>query len=383
MSPRPLDAEIEGLILISETSGIGSTLLAKLLFHFGSVRGVLESSDRELDALRLSPRVVNALRIAAKKRLSDEQRQTIEKTGVSFISLLDADYPPTLRSIPDPPPLLYVRGELQDSDSFSATIVGTRRASREGCEKAYQFASELARNGVTIVSGFAAGIDAAAHTGALDVGGRTLAVMGHGLAHLYPPEHKRLAGRILSSGALLSELPVETKPRGKYFPRRNRLLSGLTLVTLVVEAPLRSGALSTARFAWEQGNRGVFVVSWEQSSRRNEGLRDLLEKGARPCRKAQEIFDVLKEMTQPGTSGEFLLRREEKEKQPFVLDPSLSEAKDLLWNVLGTEPTHVDALIQLTGLSPQKALSALMLMRLEGKVRQYPGNRFVRCESSS
>jgi DNA processing protein len=346
--------------------------------------------------------VVEEIRRAAARGLSDADRAMLREGEVAFVRLWDEDYPPLLRHILDAPPLLYLKGSLLPSDVLAVTIVGSRRASEEAREKAYTLAAELARKGVVVVSGFAVGVDAAAHEGALDGGGRTLAVMGHGLAHLYPPEHKALAERIVGSGALLSEFPMSVPPIAGNFPRRNRVMSGLSLITVVVEAPAKSGALRTADFALEQGGREVFAVPWEPESFLNEGSNQLLREGANPCHTAADILAALTEMTKPGTFPATKLSTgarkrvgsgsshrpvapldATREAEPLAAEGLVANsAEAILWNALRAEPTHIDALIQLTGLAPSVVATSLVLMEMKGIVRQYPGKRFARRASS-
>jgi DNA processing protein len=399
MPVTELDDETEALIVLSCVPGIGATLLAKLVSHFGSGYQALHGSERELVAIGLPARVVSAIHHAAATGVSEDDRRVLQTHEVAFLRLTDDDYPPLLRHIYDAPPLLYLKGSLFASDIRAVTIVGSRRASDGALKKAYDLAHELARNGVTIVSGFAVGIDAAAHEGALDSGGRTVAVMGHGLAHLYPPEHKSLAERVVAAGALLSEFPMSVPPIAANFPRRNRVLSGLSLVTVVIEAPAKSGALRTADFALEQGGREVFAVPWERESFLNEGSNRLLREGAHPCRNAKDVLDALTEMTRPGTFPATKFPTEVRKRVdspvPPRRTPRTTETTDdrtslaaegpadsgdesVIWNALRLEPTHIDALIQLTGLAPSVVATSLVLMEMKGIVRQYPGKRFAR-----
>ncbi|MBM3216124.1 DNA-protecting protein DprA [Candidatus Poribacteria bacterium] len=395
MPVTELDDETRALITLSCVPGIGSTLLTKALAHFGSGLETLRATERDLVRAGLSPAIAVEVRRAVAEGLPDLEERLLAGSDVAFLRIGDEDYPPLLRHTYNAPPLLYLRGSLGVSDLTSVTIVGSRRASEAARDKAYELARDLAARGVTVVSGFALGVDTAAHEGALDGAGRTVAVMGCGLSHVYPPENEALAERVTSAGALLSEFPMSVPPIAGNFPRRNRVMSGLTLATIVIEAPARSGALKTADYALEQGGKEVFAVPWRQTSFLNAGSQRLLSEGATPCESAEDVFAVISEMTKPGT---FAARQRStrtvggthsagKAVQPAsaVAEPSpdLGADERLVWEALTYEPTHIDALTQLTGLTPGRASAALLLLEMKTLVRQYPGKRFARKGSST
>jgi DNA processing protein len=293
---------------------------------------------------------------------------------IQTLGLTDPDYPEILRSISDPPPVLSVRGKLLKEDSLAVAIVGTRSASAYGLTMARQLSHDLARSGLTIVSGLAEGIDGAAHEGALEVGGRTVAVLGHGLSMVYPPHHEGLASRIVCSGALVSEFPWTMEPRRENFPRRNRVIAGLSLGVIVIEAPFKSGALITAREALEQG-REVFAVPGQVSSIRSQGCHQLLKDGARLV---EDYRDVLEEIAPH-------LKRQLDQFRNQTVDPSASlpsglsaEEAVVFQAIPEAGPSLVEALVQQTAFPPSKLLGLLTRLELNGLVRQIPGQGYVR-----
>ena len=290
-----------------------------------------------------------------KVRLEDHARR-VEAAGVTLLAWPDDGYPASLARIDDPPVVLYVRGSLTRADSLALAIVGTRKASAYGRDVAGHFARQLAERGVTIVSGLAHGVDAAAHRGALDAGGRTLAVLGSGADVIYPYDHKALAQSITEQGAVLSEFPIGAQPDRFNFPRRNRIISGLSLGVLVVEASEKSGALITASLAAEQG-KDVFAVPGNIFSDHSAGVNKLIQDGAKPVMTVNDILDELQVEAQSIET-----RRAAEQIAPS--DPV--EAQILA--ALGGETIHVDDLSRTTGLPMHTLLSTLMLMELKGLV---------------
>jgi DNA processing protein len=393
MPRRALDAESRAIMTLSLVPGIGSTLLSKLLAHFGSAERCLSASERALREAGLSARLVVHVMDAARAGLPPDEEEALRRHDVGWVLFADEEYPYLLRHIFDPPWLLYVRGELDGSDGTSVAIVGSRRATHEARRTAYELARGLAQSGRTVVSGFAVGVDAAAHMGALDGGGRTLAVLGCGLATTYPSEHRELGERVSRSGALLSEFPLRFPVLPTNFPRRNRLLSGIALATIIVQAPERSGALLTATQAVEQG-RELFAVPWPKTTPQSDGSNRLIEEGALVARNAEDVLKALQQMPKPRpfpTAADVASRARPPADRPTrrppeaVPSPSASSAPSLdeeeaaVWSALGgAEPTHIDALIQLSGLSAAQVASALLMLEMKSLVRQFPGKRFAR-----
>ncbi len=294
---------------------------------------------------------------------------------VEVLAFVDPRYPRPLRWIPDPPPVLYMRGTLEEEDELAVAVVGTRKPSAYGRLQAQRLSAELARSGFTVVSGTARGIDSLAHAGALEAGGRTLAVLGSGINVIYPPENRRLYEAISQHGAVLTELPLDAKPERWNFPRRNRLISGLTLGTLVVEATAHSGSLHTARHALEQG-REVFAVPGRIDAPNSRGTNGLIKHGAKLV---EEVEDIMAEF--PEAVRHAVTQRRSQISAP---PPPTSPAPDLdpdeahVLALLSPEETHIDALIAASQLPPQVVASILVTLELRGCVRQLPGKFFVR-----
>lgn len=297
------------------------------------------------------------------------EQALLERLGASVLTFADAEYPPPLRQIYDPPPVLYVRGSLREEDRYAVAVVGTRQATPYGRNTAFQIARQLARAGVTVVSGMARGIDAQAHRGALSVGGRTIAVLGCGVDQCYPPEHARLRDEIAASGAVVSEFPLGSGPERWNFVRRNRIISGLSLGVLLVEAPGDSGAIKTADFALEQG-REVFAVPGNVDVPTSRGCNLFIkQQGAALVENAADILDALNLAT---TAAE-----EEPPAQPALPLP-LSPGAERVLALLGPQQKHVDAIAAESALPLSEVLSALTLLEMSGSARRLPGNYYVR-----
>lgn len=343
--------------------GIGPARLRALLDYFGDLERAWHASPAELRDAGLDKRSLeNLLSIRSTLDLEREMKR-IAAVGARVLTWDHPDYPRLLREIPDPPPVLYVKGELREEDEWAVAMVGTRRASVYGREVARRLASALAQNGITIVSGLARGIDAEAHRAALQAGGRTIAVLGCGVDRVYPPEHRKLAAEIVANGALVSDYPVGTPPEGPNFPPRNRIISGLSLGVIIVEAGARSGALITAEYAAEQG-REVFAVPGSILSDCYAGTNALIRDGARIV---LGVEDVLEELN--------LTMVAEKAEARQVLPSNETEAQ--LLSHLSTEPVHVDELQRQLGLPIAQVTSTLALMELKGMVRQVGGMKYV------
>ena len=276
----------------NRVTGIGPAKLRALLDHFGDLETAWRASSSDLREAGLDRRALEYLLAARSAMDLDAEVAKVPRLGAKIVTWDDADYPPQLKSIAAPPPLLYVKGAFAPADQWAIAVVGTRRATAYGREVTRSLVSDLARSGVTIVSGLARGIDAAAHQAALEVGGRTLAVLGHGIDFVYPPEHRQLAEQIIEHGALVTDYPVGTPPEGGNFPPRNRIISGLSLGVLVVEGAAPSGARITAEFAMEQG-RDVFAVPGNILQRGSELPNTLIQEGAIPVLKVDDILEPL------------------------------------------------------------------------------------------
>ncbi len=317
--------------------------------------------------------------------LAIKGRQEASRLGVGAITRDSAQYPETLRNIYYPPGAFFIEGEILDSDCLAVAIVGMRRPTDYGRRMAQELAAALARKGVTIVSGMAHGIDAEAHRAALDAGGRTIAVMGCGLARNYPADHKELRQKIAADGAVLSEFHLHAHPRKENFPRRNRLISGLSLATIVVEAAQRSGALMTARLALEQG-REVMAVPGSVHTQRSAGCHHLLKQGAHLVENAEDIVNALPEyarnmLDDPARIQIKGLRPDENADETRASHPHLTDDENALLRLLENGDNTVEELIQKRGLPAQEISSALLRLEIEGLVRQTRSGAYERFSS--
>jgi len=343
--------------------GIGAVRLQALRGHFGDLSLAWQAPMDALQAAGLSQKIAERVIQARASVDLDGFMEQIAAQGIHVLTWDDEAYPSRLKEIDQPPPILYLRGELTAEDSWAVAVVGTRRVTAYGRQVTEELASYLAQNGVTVVSGLARGVDAIAHQAALKAGGRTLAVMGNGVDRVYPPEHRALAEQILASGALLSDYAPGTPPEGANFPPRNRLISGLSLAVVVVEAGETSGALITAQFAVDQG-REVFAVPGNILAPQSKGTNRLIQQGAHPLLSARDVLEALN-----------LTRVSEQRLVRKVLPADNVEAQVL--NVLAHEPLHVDEIRNQTGLPIERVSATLVMMELKGMVRQVGGMNYV------
>lgn len=371
-------------IALNMTPGVGPRVTARLLEHFGSAEAIFDATRRDLALLRLPPEAVESIASRELHARAEAEVERVRKLGGDILVLDDGVYPALLRETYDPPVVLYVKGAWDEClESPCIAIVGSRRCSTYGQNAALMMSRELAERGVTIVSGLARGIDAAAHRGALEAGGRTVAVMGTGIDRVYPRDHKKLASEILDrGGALVTQFPLSTPPVSENFPYRNRVISGLSLGVLVIEAAENSGSLITARLAMEQ-NREVFAVPGNITSRNSFGTNYLI-KGA-GAKLVQQWQDVAGEL--PAEIAAQLLpppSRKSKKKgelldQLRLSPPDLSEPELTVFNLLSTDtPLQIDTLAEGTKLSITQLTSALLALEMRELVRALPGMCFVR-----
>ncbi|MGQ9687447.1 MAG: DNA-processing protein DprA [Desulfobaccales bacterium] len=352
--------------------GVGPVLFHRLIQAFGGPAQVFQTPLDELRGLRGGSLTI-AQAIAGFRQWDrvEEHLSRLKAFGARLLTLDDPDYPLRLTEIPFPPPVLFVKGTLKPEDSLALAIVGTRGASYYGVKTCRGLARELSRRGVTVVSGLARGIDTAAHHGALEGGGRTLAVLGCGLDVVYPPENRELYGRIPAQGALISEYPLGIPPEARNFPPRNRIISGLALGVLVVEAGLKSGAHITAQCALEQG-REVLAVPGPISSPTSLGPHRLIQQGAKLV---QDVEDILAELPLEGAPA----RPSPGAPRPASGEPRLPlfRVDDPLLPLLGSEPLQLDELVQASRLPAAEVMSRLTLLELQGLVRELPGKCYV------
>ncbi len=343
-----------GFSLVPE---IGPKRLAQLVRAFGNLASAWQASEGQLRSAGFDGVVLGNILEARTKLKLEAESERVERAGARLLILTDDDYPSLLKTLADAPPVLYIRGTLRAADQRALGIVGTRKATTYGRDVAADMAQQLARHEITVVSGLAHGIDAAAHRGALDGGGRTLAVMGCGVDVTYPSDHRALAGHVMEHGALISEFPMGTRPESRNFPRRNRLISGLSLGVLVVEAPERSGALITAETAAEQG-RDVFAVPGSIYNAMSAGTNRLIQDGAKLVSTIDDILDEL------NIAHQAVENRQTAER----IAPAGGTETEILQH-LGVEPTHIDDLVRSCGLPVSVVSSTLTILELKGLAR--------------
>ena len=380
--PQQHSVEIEKWLKLIRADNVGPTTFAKLIKHFSSVDRALGASVSELakiDGIGFK----TAEQIAGTRNKFDTaaELELAEKLGVWIINFDDKRYPPVLKRTYDPPPILYIKGSLTRSDNLCISIVGSRRCSLYGQEQASRFAHLLSSAGFTICSGMARGIDTAARQGALSAGGRTIAVQGCGLANIFPPENKKLFELIAESGTCMSELPLRYEPLSENFPPRNRIIAGLSLGTIVIEASLRSGALITARVALEN-NREVMAVPGKIDSPLSKGAHQLIKQGAKLIESVEDVTEALGyigEQLQSHVTAAATKASERMEMPLFdVSKLKLSEDEKTIYVYLEKEPVHLEQVIAETNLAPGSINASLISLQLKGLVKQLPGSLFLR-----
>ncbi|MCE5258733.1 MAG: DNA-processing protein DprA [Chloroflexi bacterium] len=343
---------------------IGPVRLRALLAYFKDIELAWRADRASLRAAQLPQDAIEKLVGMRDKLDLDAELAKIDKAGIKLYCWASPDYPPLLKKIDQPPPLLYVRGKLEVSDELAVAVVGTRNPTSYGKEVTRHLAGELARNKVTIISGLALGIDGVAHQAALDAGGRTLAVLGCGLDYIYPASHRELAERIMQSGALVSDYPLGTKPEANNFPPRNRIISGMSLGTVVTEAGLGSGALITLQFALEQG-RDTFAVPGSVFSRASAGTNSAIMHSQ--AKLVCNTEDILSEL-----NLNMIIQQEEARET--IPDTPLER---LISEIIGQESVHIDDIVRESRLPTATVSSTLVMMELKGMVRRADNARYV------
>lgn len=364
-------AELASWLRFLRLPGVGARRRLELLKYFGSLDALFGSARGQLERLLAdAPAALQALRAAPDDKQLDADLAWFGEPSRHLVTWFDADYPSLLREIPDPPAALFVMGERRLLMQPQLAMVGSRNASAGGRENAQAFARELAHAGLVITSGLALGVDGAAHRGALEAGAPTVAVMGTGLDRVYPARHRELAHDIAAHGALVSEFPFGTPPRPENFPIRNRIVSGLSLGVLVVEAAERSGALITARLASEQG-REVFAIPGSIHSPLSRGCHRLIRQGAKLVETARDILEEL------GPLASLVLPQAVPANSSYAAETLPAPAQQLL-ACLGHDPVTVDALVERSGLTADTVSSMLLLLELHGLVASGPGGSYQR-----
>lgn len=378
----PNSADIDKWLKLIRADGVGPALFARLIKRFGSAERVLGASVSELariDGIGFK----TAERIAATRDKFDAagELELAQKLRVWIIHFDDERYPPVLKRIYDPPPVLYLKGSLSRQDNLAVSIVGSRHCSLYGQEQSSRFAHFLGSAGFTICSGMARGIDTSAHQGALSAGGRTIAVQGCGLANVFPPENKRLFELIAESGACLSELPLRYEPLSVNFPPRNRIIAGLSLGTIVIEAAPHSGALITAKAALDY-NREVMAVPGKIDSPLSKGAHQLIKEGARLIESVEDVMDALGhigEQLEEHVSAAAARACEAAERPLFDMSQlKLGGDEKKVFDCLDKDPVHIEQIIAESGLAPGSVNAALISLRLKGLIKQLPGSRFAK-----
>ena len=401
-----LSNETISLIHLNLIQGVGLKTVQVLRDVFGSTERALQATPDELRKTdQLSPAVCDLLIHKPVLYPVERELELIHRYGCQVITLYDPAYPPHLQEIDTPPFVLYVKGHLTPEDALSVSLVGSRNARDYGRKASYRLSYQIAQRGLTVVSGFARGIDTAAHRGALEAGGRTIAVMGNGLSLIYPAANKDLAEKIEVSGALISEFPMAARPKPRNFPRRNRIISGLTLGTVIVEASNRSGALITARLAAEQ-NREVFAVPGEIFSELSAGTHRLINDGAKLINTVDDLLNELPphvlNQIQSQASPSPVPDMEAVPAQPSSVEkndtelgpsrsspdaqqsvstpppPDLTPDETTIFEAIEVPSSHIDTIVRTTQLPIGQVSSVLLMLELKGIVQQLPGKRFAK-----
>jgi DNA processing protein len=368
---QPADGQLVDVVRLAMVHGVGPRIRQSLLERFRTPGNVLAAPAGELRLVQGVGAKLSAAIVAARQEVDAEgEIARCQAHGIGVLVESSPEYPRLLKEIPDPPGVLFCRGALQPQDALSVAIVGTRHATQYGRKQAELLAAGLSRAGLTIVSGLARGIDAAAHRGALSAGGRTIAFLGSGVLNIYPPEHKELAREVMACGALLSESPAHRAPIKGTFPQRNRLITGMSLGLIVVEAAASSGALISARHAMEQ-NREVFAVPGRIDSRVSQGCHRLIRDGAKLV---QSIDDVLEELGPLVEKASDAMGRTVHHPAELVLN----ELERQVLDAIGAEPTSIDDVARGSGLPIHRVLSTLSVLEMRRVVRRVSGQLVMR-----
>ena len=361
----------EAFIRLSLVNGIGPKLLAGLVDHFGSAEDVLKATLSQLGQVtRVGPKLSTLIRDTSQSDLADRVFQHCSDNGIRMVLAGDSEFPRLLSELPDPPVMLFVRGTFHKSDQLSIAMVGTRHCTSYGRTMAERISKALAHYGITIVSGLARGIDAICHRGAIESDGRTIAVLGSSVTDIYPPEHRELADQIAEHGVLISETHPFAKPKAGVFPQRNRLISGLSLGTIVVEAADRSGSLITARHAGEQG-RDLFAVPGPATSRMSRGCNQLIRDGAILIQDAEDVIEHLGPLVEKASLGDGNVVHHATELQ-------LNEVEQAVLQAIECMPTDIDQVISTSKLPVSRVLSTLSVLEMRGLIQRLSGRTVVR-----
>ncbi len=365
------------LLCLNAVEGIGGIRFRKLLEFFKTAKNIFRASHKSLENCGfLSKKIIENIQSFDCRRFLDQELDLLNRYQTQFMTLMDHDYPACLRQLPDFPGILYLKGRLKPEHGLSLALVGSRRASFYGLEMAEKFAGQLSELGLTIISGLAHGIDAAAHRGALKAGGCTIAVLGCGLKTIYPECNVKLSEDIVShNGVLISEYPMNEPPRAHNFPRRNRIVSGLSLAVLVVEAAKRSGALITSHCALEQG-KDVFAVPGKVNSPTTAGVHQLIKEGAKLTTCVEDILEELHPQIQHQLQS--IHRSNDRKVTPTAMGWELSKNEVDLFSYIDKNACHIDEIISRSRFNASQVTSLLLQLELKGCIKRLPGKHFAR-----
>ncbi|MCL5267609.1 MAG: DNA-processing protein DprA [Bacteroidetes bacterium] len=364
--------DVRALLSLSMVPGVGAARLRALVNQFGDPESVLNAGERELVAVEGIDRGT-ARKILEREEFEKEiqtQLSKLNKAEARLITLWDKDFPENLKKIYDPPVFLFVRGTFSNADKYSIAMVGTRNPTSYGRRIAEKFAVGLAEQGITVISGLARGIDTVAHSAAVRSGGRTVAVLGSGVDVIYPAENRRLSEEITASGVLVSEYYMGAKPDAMNFPRRNRIISGMSLGTILIETDINGGAMITAGTALDQ-NREVFAVPGNLLERKSRGTNKLIKEGQ--AKLVEDVSDVIDELR-------YKLRSILKSPPRPQVKVQLTIFEQKVYDILTEEPCHIDVLSEKGGMTTSDLLVQLLSLELKGVVKQLPGKYFTRCD---
>lgn len=367
----PVQDDLIDTLRLSLVSGVGPRTRKALMERFGTARAALNAAPSALRGVPgVGPKLTEKIACADREIDVEAEIALCREHGIEILTEGHADYPRVLREIHDPPGVLFVRGEIRPNDALAVGIVGTRHATQYGLRQAERLAGGLARAGLTVISGLARGIDAAAHRGAMAAGGRTIAVLASGVMNIYPPEHDKLAEEVVAHGALISESPPRSQPLAGTFPQRNRLISGLSLGVIVVEAADRSGALITARHAMEQG-REVFAVPGNVDTRASRGCHQLIRDGAKLVESADDVLEELGPLVEAAP-------RDDGQVIHHAAELLLNELEQQVLATIHTEATSIDQIVADTGLPVSQVLSTLSVLEMRRLIRRLSGTTVIR-----
>jgi DNA processing protein len=369
---------LESAVLLNLVPEVGPARFRNFKNHFGSLSDAFASPVSELKKVEgiTDALARKILSFASQRELAEKEMELSRQNGIRILTVEDEFYPSLLRTIANPPQVLYCRGRVEIFNEPSIALVGSRRPTSYGEQVAERFSRDFTRAGLAVVSGLARGIDTAAHRGALKAQGKTAAVLGSGLLRIYPPENRRLADAVAESGLVASEFPLHSPPDSAHFPQRNRIISGLSLGTVVVEAQENSGALITARFAAEQG-RDVFAVPGPVTSRLSAGPHRLIKEGAKLSEKAEDVLEEIEPLIGRFFcgSGKEPVRAENFKEDP---EPDLSSEERSVLDIFQMGPLHIDFISARSRLGTGKFSEALLGLEMKGAVKSLPGKMYVR-----